>query len=137
MRMRDPSAPTSEELRDWAYDASAKEPTGDWELVLSWRMESGLLGRCVEYAADPECPNAQFFLDVLYQWVDTVATNKQFEVLKSLYDEWLEVARGANDAKVKRWRHRARLVFQGIEPYDREKWQTGWFAERQSSSTQP
>jgi hypothetical protein len=130
MRMRDPSSPITEELHDWAYDALAKHPTGDWELVLSWRMERGLLGRCVEYAADPECPNAQFFLDVLYQWVDTVATNKQFEVLKSLYDEWLEVARGTNDAKVKRWRHRARLVFQGIEPYDRERWQTSWFADR-------
>ena len=122
MRMRDPCHPTEDELHTWAYSPGAESPAVEWDWLLAVHMERGLLARCVEYAADRECPNAGFFLDVLYQWVEVVARDKRFEVVRSTYDEWLDVARGVQDAKVKDWRYRARLVFQNAEPFDRHRW---------------
>jgi hypothetical protein len=96
-------------------------------------VDRGFLGRCIQYAADPECPKAVFFLDVLYRWVESVARTEQFEALHTMYDNWLDVARGVADPRVKRWRHQARLVFQNVEPFDRERWQALWLAERQAA----
>ena len=73
MRLRNPSNPAEDELRAWAYDPDAREPMQDWDLVLAWQVDRGFLGRCVVYAADPSCPKADFFLDVLFQWVETAA----------------------------------------------------------------
>ncbi len=127
MRMRNACSPTEDELRHWAYDTTADIPMQDWELILSWRMERGLLARCVEYAADPGCPHAAFFLEVLYKWVEVVARYDRFEFLRSMYDDWLNVVHGVSDQRVKHWRHQARLVFQGVIPFEREKWWADWF----------
>lgn len=90
-------------------------------------MERGLLGRCIAFAADPDCPKSEFFLLVLYQWLETAARNDSFEVNRMSYDDWLDVARGVRAPAVKRWRHEARLIFQGVVPFDREKWYHGLY----------
>jgi hypothetical protein len=130
MRLRNPSSPAADDLRSWAYDASAPEPMQDWELVLSWQVDRGFLAHCVQYAADPDCPKALFFLDVLYKWVDTVARDPAFEINRAMYDDWLDGVRGIASARVKDWRHQARLVFQNVAPFNRERWWEAWFAVR-------
>jgi len=130
MRFHDPFKPAEEELRAWAADERALAPLQDWDLVLSWAMEPGLLRLCVELAADPFCPQASFFLMVLYHWVAVVARDKQFKLRLTMYDRWLEVVRGVDDPAVKRWRHRAKLVFQGTEPFVREEWWAAWRGEQ-------
>jgi hypothetical protein len=85
-------------------------------------MDRGLLRRCIQFADDRDCPRAAYFLDVLYLWVEGVAKRNDFPVTRTLYDEWLEVARGIQDPAVKRWRHHARLILQGLEQFNRENW---------------
>jgi hypothetical protein len=117
-----PSCPAEDELREWAYAPDSEEPVPDFGLILSWQMDRGLLRRCIQFADDRHCPQAPFFLDVLYLWGDAVASASNFAETRSIYDEWLEVARGITDPAVKCWRHHARLIFQGLEPFDRDKW---------------
>ena len=114
--------PSEDELRRWAYSISDPPAPASWEHVLSWRMERGLLRLVVELASDPDCPAADYFLGLLYTWVNTVAKDDEFEIRRSLYDEWLDVARGCRDSKVKKWRREARTIFQGQKQFDREKW---------------
>lgn len=133
MPFRNATNPSESDLHAWAYDSHADVPMQDWDLVLSWVVERGLLARCVQYAGDPKCPKAAFFLDVLYQWVLSVAKAEGFEFRRTMYDDWLEVARGITDAHVKQWRHQARLVFQNVEPFDRERWSVIWLAARQDA----
>ncbi len=120
--MRAASNPTDDDLRAWAYGPSTDTPIQDWDLVLSWGVDRGRLRHCVGYADDPSCPNASFFLELLYQWVKTVGRSPTFDVMRPADDEWLDVARGVTDPAVKRWRHLARLVFQGADPFGRERW---------------
>jgi len=117
-----PHNPTEEELRQWAYAPDSEEPVQDWGMILSWQMDRGLLRHCIEFADDGDCPQAAFFLDVLYQWVCLEAGRASFEATRDIYDEWLNVAKGIRDPAVKRWRHHARLIFQGLEPFDSQKW---------------
>jgi hypothetical protein len=85
-------------------------------------MDRGLLRRCIRFADDRNCPQAAYFLEILYLWVDGLAQGIDFPVTRGLYDDWLDVARGINDSAVKRWRHHARRIFQGLEKFDREDW---------------
>ena len=130
MNFRKATCPTHEELRAWAAESDTAEPLPDWDLVLSWRVEPGLLRLCIELAADPRSPKARFFLMVLYQWVAVVARNEQFEALRPMYNQWMEVARDVDDLAVKHWRHRALLVFQGVEVFEWDRWWNSFtFAE--------
>jgi hypothetical protein len=127
MHFRNPYHPTDKELRAWAAEADAPPPLQDWDLIVSWQMDPDRLRLCVELAAEQGCPRADFFLDVLYAWVEAVARDDSLEIRGAQYDRWLDVARGVADPTVKRWRHRARLIFQQIEPFD---WQAWWDQRR-------
>jgi len=133
MRFRDPHKPAEDELRAWATDENAVAPIQDWDLILTWAMEPGLLRVCVELAADAACPNASFFLMVLYHWVAVVARSKHFEQTRSIYEGWMNVVRGVSDPAVKRWRHETLLIFQGIESFNWEQWWVA-FSNEQSQS---
>jgi hypothetical protein len=85
-------------------------------------MDRGLLGRCIQYARDPNCPHANYFLDVLYLWVDGLARREDFTATRGMYDDWLDVAPGIKNVAVKRWMHHARPIFQGLAAFDRVKW---------------
>lgn len=136
MGLPDPFRPSEDELRGWAYDPAAPAPLQEWELVLSWRLDQGLLGVCVECAADPACPKSQFFLEVLYQWVDSAARDDHFDFRRQMYDGWLNVANGVRDERVKAWRYRARLLFQGVERFERERWWAA-FSQTKPSADPP
>jgi hypothetical protein len=122
MRFANSLDPTEAELRAWAAEAGAVHPTGDWELVLAWGMEPGRLRLFVDLAADATLPNAPFFLMALYAWVSYAARRTDFDSWRLQYDRWLDVAKGVRDPAVKRWRYRARRIFQGVDPFDYHSW---------------
>ena len=119
---RDTYNPTVNELQKWAFEPNAYAPEQDWEWVLSKGMSNERLEACVELASDPACPTRQFFLRTLYVWVIVLAESRNFDIQRTWHDKLLDVCRGNHDPAVKRWRRRAKLVFQGVEPFDREKW---------------
>ena len=129
MRFADPYNPTGAELRDWAADADAIPPHQEWELELAWGMEPGRLRVIVELAADPTSRKARYFLRLLYTWVYAVARRQDFDSWRVQFDRWLDQAKGVRDPAVKRWRHRARLIFQAIEPFNAESWWAALSAE--------
>jgi hypothetical protein len=122
MRFADDFNPTEAELREWAAEEDTVAPEGDWELVLAWGMDQGRLRVCIELAASPGLPGARFFLMVLYTWVSHVARRVKSETWYRTFDRWLDEAKGVRDPAVKRWRRRARMIFQGVEPFDYETW---------------
>ena len=61
--MTDPYNPIAEDIRRWAFDAEAKEPVQDWDLMLSTVAQEDLF---LELASNDECPKADFFLALLY-----------------------------------------------------------------------
>ena len=134
MRFAKSHNPTEAELRAWAAEAGAAEPEGDWDLVLSWGMEPGRLRVLVELAADPTLPNAPYFLITLYTWVSYVARRDDFDSWRPQYDRWLDAAKGVRDPAVKRWRHSARRIFQGLDPFDADAWGAGMVADTGGSS---
>lgn len=118
--------PTEEELRKWAYDSQAHAPVQDWELVLSWGMSRERFQQVIQFAADPNCPQAAFFLDVLFQWVSVIAKSQDYEIVRTHYDTWLQDVRGIRDKRVKEWRHKAGLLFQGQRQFDYDAWVQEW-----------
>lgn len=130
MRFRNPNNPTELELREWAAEAGAVPPVQDWELVLSWGVDAGRLRLFAELAADPTLPNGPFFLLALYQWVSYAARQKDTGSWRQQYDRWLDRAGIVRAPAVKRWRHRARLIFQGIERFDSEAWWSVYGTEK-------
>lgn len=122
MRFANKIQPTEAELRAWAAELGVPQPVQDWDLVLAWEMDPGRLRVFVELAANPALPNGHFFLAALYTWVRYAARRDDFDSWRQLYDCWLDQAKGVRDPAVKQWRRRARLVFQGIEPFDAQAW---------------
>ena len=129
MRFADSFNPTEPELREWAAEVGAAPPDQDWELLLTWGMEPGRVRLFAELAADPTLPNARFFLLALYTWVSYYARQKDFDSWRPIFDRWLDQVKGVRDPAVKRWRHRARLIFQGIEPFDFDSWWSAYAAD--------
>jgi hypothetical protein len=61
--MRNPSNPSSEDIRRWAFDAGAEEPVQDWDLLLSTVAQENFF---LELASNDDCPKSEFFLALLY-----------------------------------------------------------------------
>jgi hypothetical protein len=50
--MRNPTSPTLDEVREWAFDTDAPEPIQDWDLVLTWQTEESHMRLFIELASD-------------------------------------------------------------------------------------
>jgi len=129
MRFANPHNPTEPELRAWAADADADEPSQDWKLILAWNMDAGRLRTLVSLAADTALPQARFCLLALHEWIAYAARQADFVARRQQYDRWLDEARGVRDPRVRRWRHRARLIVQGIEQFDDKQWWSAFTAD--------
>ena len=132
MQFKDYAHPTEDELQQWAYDPETDNPVQDWELILSWGMDRGRLRQLIQFAADPSCPHATFFLGVLFQWVIVVAKSQHYEIIRGHYDSWLHEAKGVKDPRVKQWRRKARLLFQGQQQFNYDTWVSEWSVVAQS-----
>src|SRR3569832_80322 len=96
--------PSPGDLRTWASDPAAQPPSGEWPLVLSWKMEPGRLRVCIQLASDDHCPQADMFRRTLFEWVSVVARHRDFELQRLIADAWRDQARGAKDPRIKQWR---------------------------------
>lgn len=110
--MKDPWNPTLDEVRTWAY-SSALIPEQDWELAVVDKPESQQL--CLDLAADPDCPNRQFFLGCLYVFTGDTVSDKGSHPMDELND-LLERAARSNDKLVQAWVERSRALI--LEPSD-------------------
>jgi hypothetical protein len=73
--MRAPYDPRAEDLSEWAYDPSAKEPVQDWDLTLAHIPYESLY---MKFASSSDCPKQEYFLSLLYLIVgDAVRTQYQ------------------------------------------------------------
>ena len=122
MQFKDSANPTEPELRAWAAQAGADWPDQDWEVALARGIERKRLRLMAELADDESLPNARFFLLVLYTWVECHALDEAYGSWHAQFDRWLYETRGVRRPALKRWRHRARLVFQGVERFDAHSW---------------
>ena len=120
--MKLPIDPSPDDLRAWANDPDASPLKGDWELVLTWDMEPGRLRACIELAETHTNPHFVFFRQVLLEWVCQAVRSPEFAQRRQLYDAWLDQAKGIRDPWLKNWRHTAKLIFKGLEPYDNASW---------------
>jgi len=84
MIINNPSNPSYQEIKDWAY-SEEEEPDQNWELFLIWKAEFELY---LELASDIFCPKEAFFLDLLYYWV---WANIKHEVGENKLDSYSEV----------------------------------------------
>ena len=81
-RMRNPSDPSEDDLRTWAFTEGAREPIQDWDLLITNLPRARLF---IQFASDPECPSALFFLRCLYLLVgDAVRTNGRTSNLQDI-----------------------------------------------------
>jgi|TARA_B100000700_G_scaffold319756_1_gene415600 hypothetical protein len=122
----DPWNPSSSEVREWAYTASAIEPCQDWDLSLSW---VGFGHDFIEYASDANCPNADYFLHVLYFMVGDSVRSKFHSKHKSSVREFINSGNSSKNFKVRLWAQRAAKLIDNIESFDYESWCGGQLAK--------
>ena len=123
--MTDPSHSVAEEIRHWAFDAKAPEPTQDFDLML---LNVGHPEMYLELAADPECPKANYFLGILYLTVgDAVSTGYQTASREVVADL---IAKGAAHPafQLNTWAKRSRELMENPHLFDYEAWCGGGLA---------
>jgi hypothetical protein len=125
----DPWNPSSTEVRAWAYTPGAEDPCQDWDLSLSW---IGHEREYLEFAADPACPHADFFLRVLYLMVgDAVRT--QFRAASEEATRGLiDLATKCESWRLRLWRERSLRLLKNPNEFEYDEWCGGGLAARQS-----
>jgi hypothetical protein len=130
--LSDPTDPTPEDLRLWAYTPDAEYPDEmpqDWDLcVISFERAPLLL----EFAADAHCPNRHFFLACLYtlagDCVRSQAGGRDIPRLRAL----LASIPADGDRLVSLWAQRTEYLLAHPESYDYNRWGWGDFAMNES-----
>jgi hypothetical protein len=125
----DPWNPSSAEVRTWAYTAGAAAPCEDWDLSLLWaRHERDYL----EFAADPHCPNSDYFLHVLYFVVGHAVRNEYRSVPEPVILGFIDLAANAKNHRLQCWRVRALRLLKRPDEFQYEAWCAGGFARDSS-----
>ena len=123
--MFNPWHPSTDEIREWAYDPEALEPEQDWDLILAAERHEKLY---LDLASDEVCPNRQYFLDILYLIVgDAVRTD--YRVLAQYHvDGFLQRAEAYSHPDIRLWCERARYLMAHPATFDYESWCAGGLA---------
>jgi hypothetical protein len=121
----DPWNPSSTEVRVWAYTAGAIAPCEDWDLSLLWaRHERDYL----EFAADPRCPNSDYFLHILYFVVGSAVRSKYRSVPEPVIRGFMDLAAKAESQRLQSWRVRALHLLKHPEDFQYAAWCGGGLA---------
>jgi hypothetical protein len=121
----DPWNPSSTEIRAWAYRADAVEPCEDWTLALSWaRHERDYL----EFAADPRCPNADFFLHLVYFIVGKAVHSEFRPEPEPVIRGFIDLAANTRSRRLRLWRERALQLLKHPADFDYAAWCAGGLA---------
>ena len=121
----DPWNPSSTEVRAWAYTAGATAPCEDWDLSLAWaRHERDYL----EFAADPNCPNSDYFLYILYFVVGYAVRNNYRTVPEPVIRGFIDLAANTKSQRLQSWRVRALRLLKHPEEFQYAAWCGGGLA---------
>ncbi len=116
--IRDPANPTTEEIEGWAY-STADVPHQEWELYLIWKAD---FQSYLKYASDVNCPQEQFFLDLLYYWV---WRNIKHELVTSNlehYEQLFKSAERINTPYVRIWLARSKALIANDQAFTEAQW---------------
>ena len=116
--IRNPSNPTIEEIKNWAYSDEA-EPHQEWELFLLWKGE---FVDYLDYASNINCPKENFFLNLLYCWIWRVSENRANQNEIDAYPEIFERAKSINTPYVKLWFQRSQELLAGSIQIEETSW---------------
>ncbi len=128
----EPASSLRDEIRAWAFTKGAKEPEQDWDLQLANLREYDLY---VELAADADCPNADYFLRLLYLIVgDAVRTSYRSESAE-IVQQLLGRSREYADLRMDRWRARSLELMRSPDAFVYEDWCAGQYVMRDLKSS--
>lgn len=116
--VRNPSNPTIEEIKIWAYSED-EEPHQEWELFLLWKGE---FTDYLKFASDINCPKENFFLNLLYYWVWRISEQRANENEVEVYPEVFERAGSINTPYVRLWLQRSQELLTGASEVDETSW---------------
>ncbi|WMS86594.1 hypothetical protein [Pleionea litopenaei] len=116
--VRNPSNPTVEEIKEWAYSDEV-EPHQEWELFLLWKGE---FIDYLKFASDINCPKESFFLDLLYYWIWRIAVERANENEVESFKEVFEKAESINTPYVRLWLQRSQELLAGTREVDESSW---------------
>jgi hypothetical protein len=123
----DPWNPQPEEVRAWAYEPDAEEPTQDFDLALRWaRHERAYF----DLASDPACPARLYFLSVLYLIVGDTVRNGFAEDPEPVVRGFIDRGGEYDHADIRTWQERSRELLADPASFDHEAWCAGGFARR-------
>lgn len=126
----DPWNPQPEEIRAWAYDPNAEEPTQDFDLALSWsRHEKAYL----DLASDPACPTRRYFLRVLYLIVGDAVRTGHRSVPEPVVRGFVERGGAYDHPDIRRWQERSRELMADPDRFDYQLWCAGGYAREGDS----
>ena len=116
----DPWNPTHEELTKWAY-GHYYEPDQDFELSVVMIIDTDP-DFILAFAADPACPNRDWFLGTFYTWIgDTVKGMYSVAIAERV----LQNATNISDERLQKFVKRSRALITDPSLYTYEKWGMG------------
>jgi hypothetical protein len=130
--MRDPANPIADDIRHWAFDATAEEPIQDWDLILSTVAQTDLF---LELAATNECPKADYFLAVLYLIVGDAVRTGYNTHSKGEINGLLKKAESSHSHRsIHLWTQRSRHLIAHPETFQYDDWCAGVLARQQEDT---
>ena len=130
--MRSSSNPLPDDIRRWAYTPNAKEPVQDWDLLLSRIHQEDLF---MELATDDACPNADYFLKVLYLIVgDAVRTNFRSHTKTHIENLLTKAETRFQKRCIYLWIRRSRQLMTDPKSFVYDEWCAGVLARREEDN---
>jgi hypothetical protein len=127
-KLSDPTNPTQDDLRIWAYTPNAMYPdemSQDWEFCITNFENASLL---LQFASDPACPNRKFFVRCLYILSgECIRTPGGCAGIPHL-QEFLRSVTSNAPPDILLWVQRTEHLLAHPETYDYDCWGSGYFA---------
>jgi hypothetical protein len=130
--MRDPYNPIEEDIRAWASNSDSIEPEQDWDLMLANIDRTDLY---LELASDDGCPNADYFLSVLYLIVgDAVRTEFKTKNREEIEDLLNKAKKTYSKNCIHLWIQRSIELIKQPESFDYDDWCAGGLVQQHEKS---
>ena len=131
--MRSSSNPIADDIRRWAFDPDAEEPVQDWDLLLATTDQEDLF---MELASDDTCPNAEYFLGVLYLIVGDAVRTEYRTHPKARIEDLLGMAEARFPKRcIYLWVRRSKDLMTHPESFLYDEWCGGILGRRKDEDT--
>jgi hypothetical protein len=121
----DPWNPQPVEIRAWAYEPNAQEPTQDFDLALAW---GGHEWAYFDLVSDSACPKRRYFLGVLYLMVGDAVRARYRNVPEPVVRGFVEHGSEYGHPDIEAWQARSRALMADPSTFDYTLWCGGGYA---------